>query len=77
MAYSINNITYVPDTDTIQAVVKFQHNGKNVHAVVSYETAVYPALTYDVKALQNTATFIAMVEAEIAARKIIIDTPEV
>jgi hypothetical protein len=75
MDYTVTNITYVPETDTIQALIRFPYNGKNGFAVMSYKTATYPALTTDVKALQTTDTFITLVNGAIATEKNIIDNP--
>lgn len=73
--YTLNNIVFVPDTDTIQTVIKFPYKGNDRYTVLSYQTADHPTLTTDVKALQMDNTFVGLVNEAITAEKKNIDNP--
>ena len=76
MEYTVQNIVYVPATDTIQSLVKFSYNSKDEFAVMSYSTSEYSTLTCDVKALQNDPAFVALIEVAIDEKKKTLDTIE-
>lgn len=73
---TIQTITYIPATKTIQAVVSFTHEGNPMTTIARVENIEETEIERDITLIEEDEDFQSVVESSIQAKIFQIENPE-